>query len=509
MKEDSLSVVIIDDEDHIIKLLELLIPWKEYSLEYAGNARNGIDGRKLIFEKKPDIIISDIKMPGLDGLSLIAEVHEKLPDSQFIIVSGFSQFDYAKTAITYGVKNYLLKPVNKEELSQTLLKIIQEKNRQQIAETTEEKKSSLEFAELLKSDGNTGAENFKDLRGMSLSVIKIDSTERFLSSDLQELLQEKILELLKRMFAVSVYSYIYGTFFFVLDAGKNSAEDSLKKLYENLKDCMQIFPQLKFSIFGTEIKDSVYEAKECLRKLLPLRYDSGKSVFYSSSLPSCETKHDEDEIQKFLDDWNRRTSLFFSRVDADVEEETASFTQSLKDLSPRLAEKVLLAAGRRVAILSEENFCGGLAWEADTLKKSICIAQNLDSLKKRFTDETVLFVQDYYDSRKKESVRPVRLADAYMQEHYSDYDISLETVAEKVGLTPSYFSALYKKESGNGFLESLTELRINKAKELLQTTNNTIAKISEAVGYTDVKYFSKTFRKITGIKPNEFRQFYC
>ena len=117
MAESNLSVVILDDENHIIKLLEVLIPWKELSLTYAGCARNGREGKSLIMDEKPDIIISDIKMPGLDGLSLISEIHDALPESEFIIISGFSQFDYAKTAITYGVRNYLLKPINKDELN--------------------------------------------------------------------------------------------------------------------------------------------------------------------------------------------------------------------------------------------------------------------------------------------------------------------------------------------------------------------------------------------------------
>ena len=95
-----------------------------------------------------------------------------------------------------------------------------------------------------------------------------------------------------------------------------------------------------------------------------------------------------------------------------------------------------------------------------------------------------------------------------MQEHFSDYDISLEKIAEIVGLTPAYFSALYKKEKQTGFLESLTAVRIKKAKDLLQSGNETVAKISSLVGYSDIKYFGKIFKKVTGITPNEFRQFY-
>ena len=389
-----------------------------------------------------------------------------------------------------------------------MLDIIQEKTKEQIAKNTEEKKSSMEFYEFLKSGKSDSPESFAGMSGQSLCLIKIDSSEPLLSGDLEELLQEKTLDLLKRLFSVSVYCYMYGRFFFVLDSKGEREEDALKKLYANLKDFTQIFPQLKFTVFGSAVRDSIPESRQTLNSSLPMRYDSDRNVFYFEG--PLEKTDGGPLVQKYLDGWNKKTQKFFNGIDSSYAEgEIADFVNSCSGLEAGLLEAVFMGAARRVAILSEEKQIQGLQWYEDVFEKTLLLSVDREALRRRFSETVTAFVQDFYSNQKKDSIRPIRLANAYMEEHYSDYNISLDSVAESVGLTPSYFSALYKKETGNGFLESLTEVRINRAKQLLQDTNLTIAKISEDVGYTDVKYFSKTFKKITGIKPNEFRQFYC
>lgn len=508
MDEQKLSVAILDDEEHIIRLLEVLIPWKELSLLYLGNARNGIDGKNLILEKKPDIIISDIKMPGLDGLSLIAEIHSVLPDSEFIIISGFSQFDYAKTAIAYGVKNYLLKPVNKEELKSTLLKIIEEKQASKLQKESikksEEMNLCFEFERVLNNNIANSEKNFIDVHVFSLCLIKIDSSDRIIPGELENLLQEKFSDLLRRVLSASVFCYKYGRFYFLLKK-TDDVEYDLKKLYLNLKDVTQVFPQLTFTIFGSEIRQTVFETAEILQNALPLRRENDKSVFYGD----FPLKNDFGATPKIYDEWAKMSLHFFDGTDCTlVNDAVQNLFKNLEKIHRTAWEEIFNFCARQIAIICEEKNHCGLKWYEDVFLKTISLANTGEELKLRFESEVIKFCEEFFALKKKDDLRPIRLANAYMNEHYSDYDISLETVAEKVGLTPSYLSALYKKETGSGFLEALTEVRISKAKELLQETNETFAKITELVGYTDIKYFSKIFKKVTGIKPNEFRQFY-
>ncbi len=123
MKEDMLDVLILDDEPHVSQLIVSLIDWESLSMRVCGTAQDGKTGLDMISRLKPDLVITDIRMPGYDGLELIQRASASRPDLDFIIISGFKHFEYARTAIKYGVEDYLLKPIKKQELTDTLLKL--------------------------------------------------------------------------------------------------------------------------------------------------------------------------------------------------------------------------------------------------------------------------------------------------------------------------------------------------------------------------------------------------
>ena len=114
---ERISGVILDDEKHVVNLIKALLPWDEIGIEYKGEAYNGEDGLSLVLSVHPDIVITDIMMPGMSGLDLIEETHRRFPEIEFIIISGYREFDYAQTAIRSGVENYLLKPIDRDELN--------------------------------------------------------------------------------------------------------------------------------------------------------------------------------------------------------------------------------------------------------------------------------------------------------------------------------------------------------------------------------------------------------
>ncbi len=514
MKDKKMTVAILDDEIHIVKLLEALIPWNELNFEYAGNAQNGIAGLELIEAKKPDIVITDIKMPGMDGLSLIAKVYENLPDTEFIILSGFSQFDYAKKAIAYNVKNYLLKPVNKTELCNALEKLSEtKKNRNeeiQIIQENEEQKKNRHFEELLL--GTSDAPAIQNTQPYNLCLVKIDSTENSISNELYKLIHEKIMLILKRhKLNFSVYLKDDIVVFLLLknDFSKESEEqlaNQLNQIYFDFQQINTLFPQLIFTFIESgRTSESLNITYQKLLQTIPFRRCSSSSHLLKMHEKSFFFNKAEADFEK----WTKWAQKILDSMSLKVAEKGIDdFLKKYSFLNPEEKENLFVKSARIVSVQAESRGQKGLEWFDSKLTAALKLAFSSEELERRFKALLLEFFESYFENIKKDTIRPVRLADSYMLEHYSDYDISLEKVAEIVGLTPPYFSSLYKKEKKSGFLESLTEVRIKKARELLQNTNETVAKIASSVGYSDIKYFGKIFKKVTGITPNEFRQFY-
>ncbi|AEE16656.1 response regulator transcription factor [Treponema brennaborense] len=517
MDDVKTRLVILDDENHIIRLLQALIPWRELEISYEGCAGNGADGKALILEKKPDIVITDIKMPGTDGLSLIADVHETLPETDFIIVSGFSQFDYARKAIVYNVENYLLKPVNKDELRATLEKLIRKRRVREgeirtIRQSAERKRCTL-FGTLLtdaqRREPLSACPEFEAVGDAArLCLVKTDCTGTAIAAELYHLLQDKTTQILKTHHAdLAVYFERDVTCFLLASESERdgAVREQLAPILFDLQKITEVFPQLRFTLFfGGRLRQPLCDEYRLLLRQLPLRRKEG-----APRILAAETVPERSIPAGVFDCWNRDCEKMLDSLDPAVADSLLlPFVRTAAELPEPEAETALLTAGRRLAVKAEERQPERQFWFERTFVPALQLAGTAAELYDRFCAEIKKLIAEMGAKREQDTVRPVRLADAYMQRHYMDYDISLERVAETVSLTPAYFSMLYKKETGTGFLEALTAVRIKMAKLMLQDSSETVAKIAAAVGYTDIKYFSRIFKKTTGITPNEFRQFY-
>ncbi|MGN0740178.1 MAG: response regulator [Treponema sp.] len=503
--EQELSLAILDDEIHIIRLLEALIPWQELSVRYAGFAQNGVDALSLIEKEKPDIVITDIKMPGMDGLSVIASVREKNPETQFIIISGFSQFDYAKKAIAYNVENYLLKPINKTELCATLEKLVKKRRARSeeinvIKQSCEQKRNQI-FERLLKDENPL--EKLFDKPPVTLCLVKTDSLEENISKEISHLLFEKTESILKKHNVEPVIFQDYGIFCFPVQLELTEAENLVTQMLFDINKISELFPDLLFTVFIGEVENLNFKKTfDFLYKSLPLRHTENRTLFLPRSLP--EKKDTSALIEKV----NRNCEKLFDSFNISyVEEFVEELCSDVTAFPAFQAESVFYEIAKKIAFAAENKNQKGLEW-FDGFSKNLFVCRNVDSLCTRFKLKVCDFFFEYFEAQKNDLSRPIRSADKYMQEHFMDWDFSLEKVSAQVGLTSQYFSALYKKEMGLNFLEALTEIRIEKAKELLSRTNDTIAEIAGNVGYNDIKYFSKVFRKVMGIKPSEFRKLY-
>ena len=207
------------------------------------------------------------------------------------------------------------------------------------------------------------------------------------------------------------------------------------------------------------------------------------------------------------DSWPAAADRMLDSLDRQTIAETLDSFEKSADKGYALFH-TLASAGRMLGAKAESRGYGGWAWYNDVYLPSISVAPDSESLLMRFRMHVMVFMVKAAAEKEKEERKPIRDAVRYMNDHFTDSDFSLESVSAIAGLSPTYFSQLFRKETGKGFQEFLLDIRMQKAKELLRDTQLAVYEIAEKVGYLDAKHFSKVFQKKTGVKPNEFRKLY-
>lgn len=522
-----IKVVIADDEARICRLIQALVDWDSLQMEIVATAENGIEALEKVRTEKPDILITDIRMPGCSGLELIEKAKELCPTLFIIIISGYANFEYAKTAIQYGVSEYLLKPINKNELTDSLLKL-----KEEIIQKQKEKETSTNFLkDRAKDIGKLRSVLIQDL--LENKKISREEMEDFYHFPMQsgnyqafcvkldrkteevtlELIWEKIQKIMesgvKKCCNAWVFlqkeSYFYG----ILNYPQKDTE-SVRKM---LRDCLNQMEAQKH-LFGTvEISMglgiAVKEPEE-LWKSLKAANQAVKERLVEGTGKLLEGKEGAAVLyeQKLLDKYARKLSNALELLS--VEE--------LERANEELYQSVLNANGvHGFEIVELVQSAGSMfSMQLDLKDKANFLAnltqksENCSSLKDIFSELSICEKQELEQMlhmREKDSARPVRLAKQYIQNHYYE-QITLEEVSEEVGLSPAYFSVLFKKETEVGFAKYLMNVRMEETKIMLRETNLPVAEICRKVGYNDIKHFTHTFEKMAGIKPAVYRKLY-
>lgn len=507
---DGMKVLVADDEERVCALICALIDWKGLVLEKVGTAFDGISALSLIEQKKPDLVITDIRMPGLDGLELIRRAKEVQPHLQFIIISGHKQFDYAQSAIKYGVAEYLLKPIKQIELNQTLSRM--KKHYEDLQQSHMAKQQFKDgqtyvrrtaFASFLKS---LDVQILKPwLLDDAIHAIAIVSVHGQSSSHVIELLQEKLLQTLERHTVDNILNLYDDTLYILFSFKKEQAEhveELCCMLMEVLKTQVQIFQDLYCSLALGIASDNLVDSLLSARQAMYQRLIKGhQQCFFAKQLVNYSIEEflsfaasgfeqlcvqEQCSSQKFVSD----LYLLFDQKKASL----AAMVESLEESYQKAYDFVKSQnAGDMVNVLT---------------RKQLMDVTSLLELKKKYELGLDSLLIAYQEGREANFSKPIKSALNYLNHNYTDELLSLEQVSEIVNLNSSYFSALFKKRMGQGFSEYVLQLRIQKAKELLVQTNLNIAQIAQRVGYHDPKHFSKLFKKQCQIKPNEYRKLY-
>ncbi len=536
-----IRVVVADDEEKVCQLICKLIHWDDLDMQLMGTASNGIEALLLIEKEQPDVVLTDIRMPGYDGMELLKRARMLNPHMEFIIISGYSHFEYAQTAIRYGVSDYILKPVNEEALNATLQKVRQRyiEHRDQAEKNLEQRKQQVEDQARVRDTLWLDLENAQipqELRSLNEKyryhfeegsyrtiLIQADVKE---NENLSETYVGNVMELvnskLPALFEKHVAAFCTDSELFLRNrktAGilnyrkeeEKEVKNALETMISSLSMELHAFETLRFHMAVSEEGLSVTELPELVKQA---KRAMGERFFVRNGLFLTRVPEDADfEADSLFKPFSMavRQSLDLQ----DPEKITEVVTRLHRDaLSCKLNGEQMLHLVRsayRLFLLSgvfqnayhfdnreeqEERF--------NRLSELCSSHENLflflqDTCRKNIEDASAWF--------NVEKERPINQAKRYIKLHFAE-PISLEDVSSEVGFSGSYFSTLFRKKTGKNFLEYLMDVRIEEAKTLLRESKMTIENVARSVGINDYKRFSKTFKKLTGISPKEYRNLY-
>lgn len=529
------KILVIDDEETIRRGLKVMIERARIKYAEILEAADGRTGFEMIGKYRPDIVITDIRMPYVDGLELIDKVHKNYSKRPiFIIISGYDDFNYAKRAIKYGVKEYLLKPIVKEDFIQLMNNITQE-----LDDNVER-----HAAELVKNiQSKLGVELLQEKYFNSL----ITGTYYEENTVLKQLLQLGV-DFSSDQFKVLVMEYRprdpeTGKKFDEMDrfALKEAADEGIAGV---LKQVWTFYDaDLRFVILFCNPENFFFEAnlkKICeqltrtFNKHLPVHtfFGVGASV---SSLANIQKSYHDALYWTLFKIFREPESIVFGKDPAAEEKYLPNPLNFLK-----LTSEIELGMKRTVALLIDEHF-QLFEYHKRPLARLIGFYDEFNRyMYHYFTEKGIDFSivfepgeEDFHELDSFWSLEELKdylkgylgkIADIiytykssgpdrkiiehvirYMRENY-DKDINLNIIAAHFGKNNSYLSVLFKKETGQNFVDYLTMIRMEKAKELLNQNKLKIQDIAAKVGYPNAKHFCMVFKKIVGVSPTQYRE---
>ncbi len=537
---NEIKVFLVEDEMVIRRGIKNSIDWEKEGYIFCGEASDGELAYPMIIKEKPDILITDIRMPFMDGLELCKLVKKELPDIKILILSGYDEFDYAKEAIRLGVTEYLLKPISSGKLLEALNgvsesirrekedKDLVHKYMEEMRENTEHEKQkffeqmiagNLSMADALE----TGKKYEMNLSAGMYNLLLFRFTlgeENRKSGELlgeAEYAIEKLTERLEYVFEFQ--RGVEGWAFLLMADNEEQMSERVKELSKDLEEIMKNYSTIAY--FGgigqpvarlRELERSFREAERALAARFTMELNRIISVEDIRMAQNVDTL-DDIEITSFGEIEKTRTMLE-KFLNNGAEDEIDEFVDVyISELPEENLKSVLM---RQYIIMDAYivmmSFCekiegieGEMQAQSEELKNSMKTIQTLEEIKNyiRMLLKKIIGVRDTISGRRYSDI--IEIAKDQIRKTYMSDEISLNTIAAEVGMSPSYFSSIFSKEMGKTFVEYLTEIRMDRAKELLMCSSMKTSEIGYEVGYKDPHYFSYIFKKTQNCTPKEFR----
>ena len=542
-----LKIFLAEDEVIVRETIKRMIPWEELGFELVGEAADGEMALPLLIRQKPDLLITDIKMPFMDGLTLAKLAKKELPELKIVILSGYDDFNYAKQAINIGVEDYLLKPITKnaliERLSEIRSRYEHEKTQKEYYEKFQremqayEKNSSRDFFEALVRGSMDMMEVYKKAEKLGVDIVAeayniliftMNSEEDF--SGQKEGYSEweaESLEMLEEFFSGHPSAMLFRSNIFSYGVLLKGQKESIKEITKECVGKIQGILKRKeskrewFLAVGqpverlSQIKKSYHTASRAFSQ----RYLYVENILYYDEMEMMEHRSGQADTNdnaylKKVDVNALNPAILQKFLSNGIQEETENFVKDYfyaigQEPMESLVFRNYVILNVRFSVITflkglgcdtegmePENTEEILAESGKNIESSIAYAEKMVS--------QAITIRDQNSGNKNRSI--LKTAVDFIESHYMEEEISLNTVANVANVSANHFSALFSQNMGQTFIEYLTSLRMNKAKELLRCTGMRSSEIAGEIGYKDAHYFSYLFKKTQGMTPSDYRK---
>lgn len=542
-----LKIFLAEDEVVVRETIKRMIPWEELGFELVGEAADGEMALPLLIRQQPDLLITDIKMPFMDGLTLARLAKKEIPGLKVVILSGYDDFNYAKQAIGIGVEDYLLKPITKnaliERLSEIRSRYEHEKTQKEYYEKFQremqayEKNSSRDFFEALVGGSMDMMEVYKRAEKLGLDIVAeaynvliftMNCDEDFSGQrDEYSSWEAESLELLENFFAGHSSAMLFRSNIFsygvllkgqreTIEENTRACVDEIRKILSRQDGRREWFLAVGQSVDRlSQIQKSYHTASRAFSQ----RYLYDENILYYDEMetmehPGGQAETEDNAYLQKVDVNALNPAILQKFLSNGLQEETENF---VKDYFYAIGQEPMESlVFRNYVILNVRfsviSFIKGLGCDtnemesADTEEVLAESGKNMESAiayaKKMILQ--AIEIRDQNSGNKNRSI--LKTAVDFIDSHYMDEEISLNTVANVANVSSNHFSALFSQNMGQTFIEYLTTLRMNKAKELLRCTGMRSSEIAGEIGYKDAHYFSYLFKKTQGMTPSDYRK---
>lgn len=542
-----LKIFLAEDEVVVRETIKRMIPWEELGFELVGEAADGEMALPLLIRQQPDLLITDIKMPFMDGLTLARLAKKEIPGLKVVILSGYDDFNYAKQAIGIGVEDYLLKPITKnaliERLSEIRSRYEHEKTQKEYYEKFQremqayEKNSSRDFFEALVGGSMDMMEVYKRAEKLGLDIVAeaynvliftMDCDEDFSGQrDEYSSWEAESLELLENFFAGHSSAMLFRSNIFsygvLLKGQRETIEENTRACVDEIRKILsrQDGRREWFLAVGQSVErlSQIQKSYHTASRAFSQRYLYDENILYYDEMetmehPGGQAETEDNAYLQKVDVNALNPAILQKFLSNGLQEETENF---VKDYFYAIGQEPMESlVFRNYVILNVRfsviSFIKGLGCDtnemesADTEEVLAESGKNMESAiayAKKMISQAIE-IRDQNSGNKNRSI--LKTAVDFIDSHYMEEDISLNTVANVANVSSNHFSALFSQNMGQTFIEYLTTLRMNKAKELLRCTGMRSSEIAGEIGYKDAHYFSYLFKKTQGMTPSDYRK---
>ena len=540
-----LKIFLAEDEVIVRETIKRMIPWEDLGFELVGEAADGEMALPLLLRQKPDLLITDIKMPFMDGLTLAKVAKKEIPGLKVVILSGYDDFNYAKQAINIGVEDYLLKPITKNALIERLTEIRSryehEKTQKEYYEKFHremqayEKNSSRDFFEALVSGSMDMMEIYRRSEKLGLDIVAEAYNVLIFTMNCEEDFsgqregysewEAESLELLEEFFSENTSAMLFrcNIFFYgvlikgqkeTIEENTRSCVSEIQRIFDRKEQKRQWFVAAGEPVERlSQIQKSYYSASRAFSH----RYLYDENILYYDEMASMEKKNVTEDDSTYLQkvDVNALNPAILQKfLSNGLLEETENF---VKDYFYAIGQEPLeslvfrnyVTLNVRFSVMSflKEIGCDTRTLEQedteDVLSESSKSLENAIAYAEKIISQAIA-LRDQNSGNKNRSI--LKTAVDFIDSHYTEEDMSLNKAANAANVSANHFSALFSQNMGQTFIEYLTNLRMNKAKEYLRCTSMRSSEIAGEIGYKDAHYFSYLFKKTQGMTPSDYRK---